>query len=733
MKKNDSSKNKDTTALVEQNKAEVSVQKKNTKPQKTVPAKKLPGLFKKIYKKEKFEKLLKRIYVPTDRALVEKLYTDNPEKEGTVKPDLSLMIPKNQFNKLKKIAKDVSSQKFSIKIVPLVATVIFAVGAVMTVAAFKNKVARILLVNTMQGVFGAKTDIDFINVEIMGSSVEIRGLYQGFETDPMKNLFELDKVIIDFDLAQLLRGKFDLENVAVEGINVMTPRKTSAALPKKEKKDNSVVKLIQEKAEVAKTASVDELKKLFEQYNPENILKNLQNQLKSPAVAADVQTLATELVNKWKTKPDEIAGKVTSFSGKVEALVYKDWSKVNDIKEIKTAIEQISSAISESKSLIKETKTVVNDVKTDSLKIKEMSENVANAIKSDVGFVDGEIKKIKSFTVDDGKRFLSGPIDSIMYQVVGKYYPYIKKGVNTAMQIKSQTPAEKKEKVKKEKKSPTHSRLPGINVTYHKDTVPKFLIQNLSISGPGFSGKAHEISSDMDVRGRPADAEAVFTTPGQEHKAEILVDARSETVNPLVKIDYSGNNYPVSFSVPQFALDSSSVISGVCSVDRDGNLLIDADLDLHNLKFKTEKFEPEFAYDLYTRALSSLTDLSLGVQLDFKWNDNFDMKLESDADKKFIQIVKKLANEELEKIKVLAKEKITTLLNEQTGGATQKISEFINIENGINSESIKMDKLNSLLNEKKKELESMVAAEAKNALSNALGDSVNNIKIPKLF
>ena len=126
----------------------------------------------------------------------------------------------------------------------------------------------------MQDVFGAKTDIGYINVEIFDSSIYITDLAQGYKDDPMKNLFQFDKVAVDFNLTQLLRGKFDLENIAVEGINVMTPRKTSAALPEKEKSSekNSFQLALENKMQVAQDSAKDELTNLFAQYNPESIL-----------------------------------------------------------------------------------------------------------------------------------------------------------------------------------------------------------------------------------------------------------------------------------------------------------------------------------------------------------------------------------------------------------------------------------------------------------------------------
>ena len=70
------------------------------------------------------------------------------------------------------------------------------------------------------------------------------------------------------------------------------------------------------------------------------------------------------------------------------------------------------------------------------------------------------------------------------------------------------------------------------------------------------------------------------------------------------------------------------------------------------------------------------------------------------------------------------------MLNEKTNGAVSKLNEFIDLENGINSESIKLDKLNNLLEAKRKELEAKLENTAKNAAKKAIGDALGNLKLP---
>ena len=50
-----------------------------------------------------------------------------------------------------------------------------------------------------------------------------------------------------------------------------------------------------------------------------------------------------------------------------------------------------------------------------------------------------------------------------------------------------------------------------------------------------------------------------------------------------------------------------------------------------------------------------------------------------------------------------------------------KLNEFIDIRNGINSESLKLDKINALLEEKKKELSAKLAEETKKSIDSSLG------------
>ncbi|HAZ96796.1 MAG TPA: hypothetical protein DCW73_06130, partial [Treponema sp.] len=232
-----------------------------------------------------------------------------------------------------------------------------------------------------------------------------------------------------------------------------------------------------------------------------------------------------------------------------------------------------------------------------------------------------------------------------------------------------------------------------------------------------------DITNDMDKRGAPALFNGNYSTKKQSHKANINVDTRAETKNPLVNADYSGDNFPIKFSTPYLGLNSSTDVTANGTMGDDGTITVKAKFNLENISFSSENFEPKFAYNLYKTALSNIKDLDMEATAIFNGEKKFSISVDSDLDKKFIKALKKTADAEISNLVSEAKKEITAMLNEKTGGVTEKISEFVDIENGINRQSVNMDKLNSLLEKKKAELQKQIEDKTKDAAKKALKDA----------
>lgn len=704
-----------SSGTVSEDETELTAEEK--KLPKQVAASKLPKILRKKYKRKKLNRLLKRIYVTKDRELVESLFVEVEGEAEMFQIPQNSLLPRKKFVRIKKIGKDVKSQrKATIKFLPLTATVAAIAAVLITIFTFKNMVVKYLLTQSMQKMFGAKTEIALVDVDVFGARITARNVAQGFRADPWKNLFELRELTIDFNLTQLLRGKFDMENIAIEGINVMTPRKTSAELPgTKYGSDGTIPEFFEQRAAIAEEAAREELQKIFDNFNPQTILNNLKNQLETPTVAKEVFKTGEQLVNKWKDKPAEIENKINEYTAKTTEIIERinstlniDWAnlKLSDLARI----NEIKKIIEDSKSLGDEiavyAKSQIDNVTADSTIIKAEAVRIKNALDHDTKFVNTEVQKIRNFKIKDGVKLISGPINTIVYKTAGKYYPYLMQALDMAMKSKSSSSGSQKDTVKESEKSEDHKRLPGVDVYYKNDNVPKFLVERLSISGPNWSGLATNISSDMDKRGAPifAQAKVYDENAAQNHKGTVVVDARTYTKQPLVTLNYEGDNYPVSFEVPQFGLSSKSVIIGNLDIYKTGAVSIKGKLDMDEVKFKTVPFEPVFVYDIYREALECFTKMNIEVELRFNKQEIMRMEVHGGIDEDFVNKLKELLLRKINEIIKEAIAQIDAILQEQTKDADLKISEFIDLENGITAASIKTDKLKEMLEAKSKEL-----------------------------
>lgn len=738
----------DTKESSEKTPAKVSKKQKKVK---LVSAKKLPPLFKKSYTTEKYEKKIgKHIYIKTDREFIDKIFVPAKDKKSRdiVKVDLTKNLPKADVKRYKVLAKQIKSQKGGIKIVPLLAVVILIAAIGICFTLFKNVIIKKGIVSAMQGIFQAKTDIEKVDFQFFGSSLDIRGLQQANKDEPMKNLFQMDDIMIDFNLTDLCRGKFHAENLIVAGVALGTDRKTSGELPakvKKEKKTSEETE-ISKKAEELKTAAMNSLLAMFADYNPEKMLSDLQDELKSPTLAAEISTNVQEKVAKWQEVPFQIQTQVTEFSTSVNDVIKTDWSKVSDPTRLKNALESLNSAYTKGTSLKTSIEKTTKEIESDSKEVAGYANQVESAIKSDLNLVETKIADVKNLFSPKGlKEIMNEAVQSMLYSVLGKYYPYVNTAMDKVTEIKSSTVAksEKSEKTekseKKAKKNKTETkreRLSGRDIYFKKDTVPKLLINNVVASGYEygketvdenllFKGTATDISSNPDMYGKPAKAEADFKIGTNKNNAKIVVDARTNTTAPLVYADYTGNGYPINADAQVFSFESSSNIKANMSADSDGSFKIGGNVDLSMNGIKGFEFEPVRLSNLYNNALGGIKNLTLGFTIDCDKSNGVSVSIDN-LDRLASQLVNpitKAVSGELNSIASEAQTKVTAMLSEKTGIATDKIAQFTNIEGLIGNQKNSLDSLQNQLDSKKKELENQI----KNAAKGAATDALKNI------
>lgn len=718
---------------------------KSKKKGKIVSIKKIPKFFTKktnIIQIEK--KIFKYLLLAQDKTFVQSLYI---EKEGVYVLNKKLELTKKDIAGLKKITKDIKSQKaFRINLLPLGISIGFIFALFFTIILAKDFVLKLIVQKMGESIFQAKCDIDFAHIEFLNAHIRLEGLQQANKDSVMTNLFEIDLIDLDFDLVQLLKRKFVSENIQVSGLEFGTERKTSGFLPKKEKK----VKEQKEKDESAgfnfnaildlpiikdeKNDIIDSLSN----YNPETILANLQDSLKSPDLAQNILETVETTYKKYETLTSEF-----EKDYKEVEVLYKDIQSI-DINELKNNPTKIPQAVSLGQSALDKTKEVKNNIEKttktlneDRKKVSSYSKEINTAFNADLAFIRSEIKDISSFSFGDAKNLITNEIEKIAIRSLGKYYYYAAFAIDKYKDFSSKP---KKEKPKKEKNTRVRS---GRLIFYKEDKIPSLLFKNVFVSSHieslNIEAKIQNISNDMDLWEKPTQAECIIDSYQVKNYLHFVFDTRENREN-LISLGYDGSGYELNFEKIKDSLltennEKDKAIAGIPNIS--GTSIIHAkvsadDIDVFNVNgnlildpcsVESKVFEPAFAFSLYKRALAKLNKMDTEFQIMNTKEDGFKIYFSSEIDSQFMQIFSELMNEEIASIKDSAMKEAESYLKESLSPVYDAIGDFDSIDGLISNQKKKIEEYQTLIDNKLGEIKNAGTAKLEAEKEKALEKS----------
>ena len=645
-----------------------------------------------------------------DKEFVNNYFTADTDKSGSVHIPKDSEIVKADFIRLKTVAKEIRQQKFGIKLIPLAAVAGAIVALCVVVAVFKNIIVRRAIAGGMQSAFQAKTDIGYLDFKPFDAKLTIKDLQQANKNDVMKNIFQVGKITVDFNLTELLRGKFDAENITVADVLIGTDRKTSGYIPvkqKREEKQNESRIADMQKALLADVQKT--LSDTFAEYNPETIIKNVESNLKSPAMAESAKETIEATVAKWKDTPESMEKSIREFSASVDSLIKTDWAGVKDPVKLKAALDAINAAAAQGKNIKEQTEKIAGEFKSDAAAAERLGKDISGAIASDKALIDKEIAKFKALKNDGIGGVFDKVLTAFMYNLFGTYYPYVQKGIDTALQFKSKASASpSKKKAKKASR-----RMKGTDIYYKNDNIPKFLIENAYGSGADWSVSAKEVSSDPDKRGKPAELAAAFAVKGIENAVSAVIDGRSKTDNPLVAAQYTGTGFPLSLKIDDaYALDAqSSALRCAVRGDDDGSFNVQGSVDMSGMKITTPSFEPAPVYEIYRKATDRFTALRVGFNAGYTPESGVTLSLDTDAAERFAAVFQSMLASELSSITASAREKVNELLSEKTGGVSDEIAKLFDIQNGIKLQEANFGDMNAALEKAQRDILKQLAGQ----------------------
>ena len=500
------------------------------------------------------------------------------------------------------------------------------------------------------------------------------------------------------------------------------------------------------KAQLKESAKT-RLKEMFSAYNPENFIGNIEEELQTSKVSKQVTEDVQQKIEKWQNTPDQLQKSLDDFSKNTNKLMNTDWSKISNLQDLKSALETTKKAITESSNITKTFETTTKDLLKDVNLVSDYGTLISDTVKSDINLVDAKIDNIKYlFSVEGFSQIMNDGVQGMLYDIFGKYYTYFEKAKSLASSatqkkdelaetVKEVVPNEVTEVASKLEKSnikeikAKKERMQGRDVYYKKDTVPRFLIENVNASGYEtgtenllFDAKITELSLDQDVREKPTELSAFFKLAEHLNNASLTFDSRTLSLAPLLSGDYFGTGFSIDSDAEIFNLKGLSNIDADISMKKGGVLEIGGILDMAVSEIIAMDLENEKVNELYQKALSRVENLSLGFDVQVCLNGEFSVNI-ANPEKLVTQLAEPVASvfeEEITQITKDAKEKAKSYISENSGVATEKLEEFTKIKDLIQGKKSVMDELNLKLKDKKSELSKRIEELTKQTATDAL-------------
>lgn len=606
--------------------------------------------------------------------------------------------------------------KGRIRIVRIALCAALIAAVVTTVNAGKNPLVRKIMTVSLQNIFQAKADIGYVNLKIFDSSLTIREIAVADKEKPMENLFEIENVVLDFDMRQLLKGKFVTEKGEMTGITYGTPRKTSGALPENEKyileravkkkfevKKDAVLKALSEKAQADVTS-------ILGTYNPETFMEETLDSLKTPEMKDEILNRMETIVENWENRIDETKKEIELFEERIEKLSETDMDDGLTPAKIVELIKDVKNMVDSVKALRDQAEEIQLQFTGDTESIQKLAHDFSSSVQHDSDLVRNKIKEIKIPDIKDGEKFISGYLDTVCVELLGKWYPVFLDGIEAAREFQQSGKTIKLPEKKKEPKKLV-VRAEGRNVAYSRD-LPSFLIRELTLGGNSPDGKfavegtIRNISNNADLLDMPVTGKMALARDSYRENISFTGDFRSRPEKNMLDISFDGGSYPVKMEADDvISMEGAGKARAEITCGTGGRTEARGAVSLSQVMLVPEKFEPDFIFDLYSDVLAEIKSAEIGITFAFDPEKDLDIDLETDLDRQISDGLRKVMTAEINTMKEKLRSRVDERLAEIREEFNGEMDKYNLMKSRISENIRAIRNLEERLKERQKALE----------------------------
>jgi uncharacterized protein (TIGR03545 family) len=520
---------------------------------------------------------------------------------------------------------------------------------------------------------GARVNIAEADLSLLPAGLELIGVQITNPDEPMKNVVEISKINTSIDSTLLLRRKVIVNEMALEGVRLDTPRKTSGALKRSTDKSSS------QKPSPTGTSKSLSLPS-FEIPSVKNILA--KEELKSLTLISSFQKDIKAEKKKWEQALKELPDK-KKFEGYKQRIKKIKSSQKGKLGGILSSAGEAASIQKEIKLDLKKIKSAVGGFKTKLATFENRFNQISRAPQKDIQRLKNKYS-ISPKGLANMSRLLFG----------AKLSGWVDKAIawNDRLQPVLQRNAGKDNGPVTVK--PLRGK--GVNVRFKEyRPLPDFLIQNVKanvvLKAGELTGNIKNITPDQNILGIPITF--AFSGENLEKIGTIKLDGISDYVIPAraqnsVKLSVkkmaisdlvlsSDTKFPVSLKRALANVDVRAVLRG-------DNIKSNINATFSGVKLYSNPADKKALMSkVMSSALSGVKNFKATVDVNGTI-ENYDVDIKSDLDQVLKRSVGSIARKESAKLEAKLKQAVFAKVNGPLKDSKSNLGGFGSIGDELN-------------------------------------------------
>jgi hypothetical protein len=259
---------------------------------------------------------------------------------------------------------------------------------------FRDRIARAVAVQAGQAAFGARVDLARLASKL-DPGVELAGVAVADRNEPMRNLFEFERLAAGASLGPLLSGRLHVEELALEGLRFGGERKESGALPEMpppppppppEPAGPTFEQALERLLKKLEPPRVEDLKAVRLAAEIEAELKRREAALRETDLAARIESARRRIEELGRIKPPAAALELEGLRLTpadllaVEPVSFEE--ELRAVDEAKAAAEGVEKALAGARPLIDRAKEIQKIEAKDLPRVMKLFEELRGALKT---------------------------------------------------------------------------------------------------------------------------------------------------------------------------------------------------------------------------------------------------------------------------------------------------------------------------------------------------------------